>query len=175
MPVAGISFSRGQPNLCTLACRFDAMNEVFRIHVESLHPSFEKLMSMSPVKVRVLPNQMPKSGVYLFSEGDTHWYVGRTDRLRRRLREHCRTSSGHNSAPFAFLLAREDVKKRQIDGTRKQLETHEIFGPAFVAAKKRIKRMDVRYVEQKDPLRQALLEMYVAITLDTKYNSFDNH
>ena len=67
------------------------------------------------------------------------------------------------------------MKKRQIDGTRKQLETHEIFGPAFVAAKKRIKRMDVRYVEQKDPLRQALLEMYVAITLDTKYNSFDNH
>jgi len=151
------------------------MNEAFRAHVESLHPSFEKLLSMSPVRVCDLPKAMPTHGIYLFSEGDKHWYVGRTNRLPKRLAEHCRKSSSHNSAPFAFLLAREDTEKHQIKGQRKQLEAHEIFGPAFVAAKNRVSNMDVRYVEEPNPLRQALLEMYVAIALETKYNSFENH
>ncbi len=35
--------------------------------------------------------------------------------------------------------------------------------------------MDVRYVKESDPLRQALLEMYVAIALQTPHNSFENH
>jgi len=35
--------------------------------------------------------------------------------------------------------------------------------------------MTIRVVEEADPLRQALLEMYVAIALDAKYNDFDNH
>jgi hypothetical protein len=35
--------------------------------------------------------------------------------------------------------------------------------------------MDVRYVEVTDALRQALLEIYVAIALQTSYNDFDTH
>jgi len=35
--------------------------------------------------------------------------------------------------------------------------------------------MDVRYVEETDPLRQALLEIYVSIVLKTPYNDFDTH
>jgi hypothetical protein len=35
--------------------------------------------------------------------------------------------------------------------------------------------MDVRYVEETDPLRQALLEIYVSIILKTPYNDFDTH
>ena len=34
---------------------------------------------------------------------------------------------------------------------------------------------EIRVVEEAAPLRQALLEMYVAIALDAKYNDFDNH
>ena len=83
------------------------MNDAFRQHVESLHPSFERLMAMRPVKVYALPKEMPKRGIYLFSDGDSHLYVGRTNRLRKRLSEHCRKGSTHNSASFAFLLARE--------------------------------------------------------------------
>jgi hypothetical protein len=94
------------------------MNDAFRKHVESLHPAFERLMGMPPVKVCSLPKQMPKRGVYLFSEGDSHLYVGRTNRLRQRLAEHCRKSSTHNSAPFAFLLARNasEMKFRELPG-----------------------------------------------------------
>lgn len=35
--------------------------------------------------------------------------------------------------------------------------------------------MDVRYVSEPDPMRQALLEMYVSVSLQTPHNDFDNH
>ena len=35
--------------------------------------------------------------------------------------------------------------------------------------------MDIRYVEEADPVRQALLEIYVALASGAEQNSFDNH
>jgi hypothetical protein len=35
--------------------------------------------------------------------------------------------------------------------------------------------MDLRFVEESDPVRQTLLEVYVAVVLATPYNDFDNH
>ena len=35
--------------------------------------------------------------------------------------------------------------------------------------------MHVRYVYEPDPMRQALLEMYVSVSLGTPHNDFDNH
>ena len=35
--------------------------------------------------------------------------------------------------------------------------------------------MNVRVVEETDPFRQALLEMYVSVSLVTPHNDFDNH
>lgn len=35
--------------------------------------------------------------------------------------------------------------------------------------------MDVRYVDESNPICQALLEMYVAVVLDTPHNDFGNH
>lgn len=155
------------------------MNEMFREHVESLHPSFERLMAMPSVKACALPKEMPVRGIYLFSEGNRHLYVGRTNRLRRRLTEHCRKGSTHNSAPFAFLLARtasgQLAASYRPNGSRAELEKDPTFKSAFMAAKSRVSGMDIRYVEEVDPLRQALLEMYVAIALQTLHNSFDNH
>jgi hypothetical protein len=48
------------------------------------------------------------------------------------------------------------------------------FSTAFTEAKARIRKMDVRFVEESDPTRQALLEIYVAVVLATPYNDFDN-
>ncbi len=159
--------------------RLHCMNEIFRAHVESLHPAFERLMAMPPVKPCSLPINMPSRGIYLFTETGIHLYVGRTNRMRQRLREHCRASSTHNSAPFAFLLAREatgqTVATYQVRGSRAQLEQDPVFRQAFTAAKARVSNMDVRVVEEGDPLRQALLEMYVSIALQTPHNSFENH
>jgi hypothetical protein len=155
------------------------MDKRFREHIEKLHPSFERLMAMPPVKVCALPRPMPAAGVYLFSEGARHLYVGRTDRLRQRLGEHCRPSSTHNSAPFAFLLAREATGNRkptyQPTGSRAELAKNLKFGRTFTDSKKRVREMDVRFVEEIDSRRQALLEMYAAIALNTPHNSFENH
>ena len=49
------------------------------------------------------------------------------------------------------------------------------FVAAFDSAKARIRNMDLRFVEETDPVRQALLEIYVAEVLGTPYNDFDNH
>ena len=49
------------------------------------------------------------------------------------------------------------------------------FAAAFSDAKARIRHMDVRFVEETNPVRQSLLEIYVAVVLETPYNDFDNH
>ena len=51
----------------------------------------------------------------------------------------------------------------------------EDFAAKFVAAKQRLSEMDIRYVEEIDPIRQTLLEVYVAVVLKTPFNDFDNH
>jgi hypothetical protein len=46
---------------------------------------------------------------------------------------------------------------------------------AYELAKVRIRKMQVRYVEESDPLCQALLEIYLAIAAHARYNDFDTH
>ncbi|WP_161949904.1 GIY-YIG nuclease family protein [Desulfofustis glycolicus] len=134
---------------------------------------------MKPVSVVTLPRQMPMAGIYLFSEKDCHLYVGRTNNLRRRLQNHCHPSSGHNSATFAFRLAREltgIVQPTYVSkGSRVSLQQHPVFGPEFLTQKKRVREMQVRFVEESDPMKQALMEMYVSVSLSTPHNDFDNH
>jgi hypothetical protein len=80
---------------------------------------------------------------------------------------------------FAFRLAREStgslVAAYTVSGSRAALCAQDEFGSAFVLAKERVRSMDVRYVEEKDALRQALLEIYVSIVLKTPYNDFETH
>ena len=80
------------------------MDERFRHFIEQLDGQFQRLKFMGPMKVSDLPRMMPTSGIYLFSERSHDLYVGRSNRLKTRIQEHSRPSSGHNSAPFAFLL-----------------------------------------------------------------------
>ena len=155
------------------------MNEKFHKFIESLDPLYQCLVKMNPVTVPTLPQKMPRSGIYLFSEGYNHLYVGRTNRLRARLQEHCRPSSTHNSAPFAFRLARKTTGNKKASytekGPRSALEEEPEFQKIFVKQKLRIREMDVRFVSEPDPIRQALLEMYASVCLDTPHNDFDNH
>src|SRR4051794_13128318 len=87
------------------------MNGRFAKLVEDMDKQATKLLTMEPVTRATLPSQeqMPRAGVYLFSEGASHLYVGRTRRLRRRLIEH--SSRRLLAAPFAFRLARESCGK----------------------------------------------------------------
>jgi len=133
---------------------------------------------MEPVSVATLPTVMPPAGVYLFSDGEQHLYVGRTNTIKERLQNHCRPSSGHNSATFAFKLARKITGMTkatyQAQGSRSELEEHPVFSPVFIQQKQLVRGMSVRFVSEPEAIRQALLEMYVAVSLGTPHNDFDN-
>jgi predicted GIY-YIG superfamily endonuclease len=155
------------------------MDERFREHVEALIPKLATLRDMPPVTVPTLPRVMPARGVYLFSEGDEHLYVGRTNTLRKRLQNHCRPGSTHFQATFAFRLAREATGKLRAAykaaGSRTALLLDSAFAQAFLDAKARVRQMSVRFVEETKAIRQCLLEVYVAVVLEARYNDFDNH
>jgi hypothetical protein len=125
------------------------------------------------------PKGMPVSGIYLFTEAGKHLYVGRSRKIRTRLGHHCTPGATYKRGPFAFHLAREATgllkATYKTEGSRAELMKDPAFSAAFDRAKARIREMDIRFVAEPDPLRQAVLEMYVAIALPTRYNDFDTH
>jgi hypothetical protein len=83
-------------------------------------------------------------------------------------------------AAFAFKLAREATgflkpSYRSGDESRKGLMKNPRFITEFEKAKERIRKMDLRYVEENDQVRQALLEIYCAVVLQAPYNDFNTH
>jgi hypothetical protein len=143
------------------------MDSRFAGLVETLAPKLETLLAMEPLRFGQFPKVMAQSGVYLFSEGQNHLYVGRSNVLRKRYQRHFRT---HRSAAFAFLIARQETDRRTAsykkgDESREGLMKHSAFAAAFAAAKHRMRDMDYRYVEERDQVRQALLEIYCAVVL----------
>jgi predicted GIY-YIG superfamily endonuclease len=155
------------------------MDAAFKQFVETLHPSFERLMLMTPLSMTALPSKLPERCIYLLSEGSNHLYVGRTRRLRQRLRQHSIVAAQHNQAVFAFKLAREVTGRLaaaySVAGSRIALCAEPAFAEAFQQPKARVRNMDLRFVEEADPTRQALLEIYASVVLHTKYNDFDTH
>ena len=152
-----------------------------REHLHSVVLGLEKrlaeLLACEPRR-REEFDPVPKvPAIYLLSEGNRPQYVGRTDNLRDRLSGHMRLGNDRNSASFAFLLAKEDAggKGLNIKRTGSALEGDHEFQPFFRAAKERVARMRVRYVEVESPIEQALLEVYAAESLGTPYNSFETH
>ena len=152
------------------------MNERFKAHIEALPQSFEELLTFAPLTVEKTKREAPRlSGVYLLTENSEHLYVGRANDFRQRFQNHLGQPT---QASFAFLLAREVTGKTKASykkkGSRKELMLNPAFRNAFERAKVRIAKMHVRFVEENNPVRQHLLEAYVAVTLDTPYNSFKN-
>jgi hypothetical protein len=152
------------------------MNKRFKDIVDALEGQWQALLTMAPVIARDVSNATPVGGVYLFSENGEHLYAGRTKRrIVVRIRNHFSTAP---DCPFAWLLARESTGKKAMympDGSHRVLLTNPAFKAEYERAKDRIRRMHVRYVHEPDPLRQALLEIYVAIAAEARYNDFDTH
>jgi hypothetical protein len=150
------------------------MDPVFERFVSSLENKFQELISSEPMQI----NETPKDpGIYLFSENDIHLYVGRTKNLRRRRKYHININA--LDAPFAFRLAREDTGNKKATyskvGSRKDLLSNSVFLNSYKSAMNRIDKMDYRCVVESDPVKQALLEIYVSIVLKSPHNDFDTH
>jgi hypothetical protein len=107
-------------------------------------------------------------------------YVGRSGRkgrIKQRIMEHSRPSSGHNTASFAFLIAKEDAENTKIDlnKSRDDLQDDADFEPLYTKAKERVSKMQVRVIEIPDSITQTLFEVYAALELNTPYNEWGTH
>jgi predicted GIY-YIG superfamily endonuclease len=147
--------------------------------VAQLEPSLQSLLAAARYKPLSVPKAVAPAGIYLLSEGNQYLYVGRSNRISKRLGNHCRIGATYKMAAFAFRLARETTGMLQAtytkEGSRRALMQEPTFVRAFDAAKARIRDMDVRVVREPDPVRQTILEVYVAVALQTPYNDFDTH
>lgn len=147
--------------------------------IADLHGVCEELVAEKPAKsLQDIPTEKEcgkLSGVYLFTENGKHMYVGRSRNIRARYSGH--RANNEHSGSFAFLLTREIWKKlgRDINKTRKELMNIDAFKKLHKEMTKRIGRMEFRYVKESDDTTQAFLEIYCAVALNTKYNSFETH
>jgi hypothetical protein len=156
------------------------LNSEFMQIVRSLEDKLQKLITATPVKYEDLPRDLPKRAIYLFSQGTEYLYVGRTNNLRKRLQGHCIPSATHFTATLAFRMAREKTGSTKASyspkGSRFDLCQDPLFSSAFQEAKRQLREdMDIRFIQEDDPITQALLEIYVSLALKTPYNDFENH
>lgn len=86
-----------------------------------------------------------------------------------------RPGNDRYTATFAFRLAKQGCEQLSAGRTDAELESHPKFKPVFMAAKNRVSKMKVQYVEIRDPIEQTLFEVYAAESLGTKHNSFETH
>ena len=145
--------------------------------IVSKFPGWLDMLQKSPSLSRDQLQNVPGSGIYIFyDENDQPLYVGRSDRMRKRLLAHSRPSSGHESATFAFILAKEKLVNPEI-GTksRKALQSEEEFSKKYLETKIDVSKMRVRVIEIIEPTEQALFEIYAALELNTPYNVWENH
>jgi len=134
----------------------------------------------SPSYMRLeLPSTL-NQGIYVFYENGIPMYVGRTGRKGRfktRILEHSRPSSGHNTATFAFLLAKEKAAKRKmnVERSRDILEKDSPFKELYLETKKQVSNMKIKLIEIDNPIAQTLFEVYAALELETPYNEWGTH
>jgi hypothetical protein len=109
--------------------------------ISVLHEQLESLLRCEPFTFQTKPRQLPASAVYLFAEDPSPLYVGRSNRFRQRLGNHCRQSSRSNQSVFAFKLAREAAGLTEAiytgPNTRAGLMQNPVFVEGFIAAKRR--------------------------------------
>src|SRR5665213_1581315 len=137
------------------------MNAEFLQYIDRLDAKVDQLLAAPVYRFNDLPRGIPKSGVYLFSEGEQNLYVGRSNRIRGRLSSHCRDSSRHNAASFAFRIARERTGRVEAaynkTASRAALSVDPEFSVAFRAAKEFLRSLNIRFVEETHQTTQALL------------------
>jgi len=121
---------------------------------------------------------IPNAGIYVFYENDKPLYVGRSNRMKQRILEHGRESSGCYSATFAFNLAKEKLRCKENYRsltTRKELENAPDFKETYFGERARVAEMKVITIEIHDQILQTLFEVFAHLELKTKYNDFRTH
>ena len=117
--------------------------------------------------------QAPKKGVYVLYESGKPIYVGRSNRMPARIRQHGAESSDRYSATFAFKLLRQSLDEPE--GTAGEIEL--TYPDEYGEQRERVRGMTFRAVPVTDQLEQTLFEIYAILEMRTypKYNDFNTH
>ena len=152
------------------------MNETFEEYVDVMHNCFAKLEKMQPLNLADLKAaELPQAGIYVLYEYGIAQYVGRTGRLKARLKEHGHKNSNHFSASFAFILAKKQALLKGINCNRSRKAVVADPDFKFKEAKEVVSLMQFKFIEIIDPIAQTLFEVYAALELKTPHNSFEPH
>ena len=151
----------------------------FATPMENVMAAFDQLLGATAYTFPLKGAAPNAGGVYVFQEDGIALYVGRTDNLQSRLGQHQRAASPANQASFAARIAREDIGREEAtylaETSRKVLHATDEFAQAFMAAKSRVRAMQVRFVIITDPVEQAVLEIYAATILGAPFSDFATH
>lgn len=149
------------------------MNRAFQNAVGKMKRLMDKLLASEELRWADY-RLAPEKGVYVFYEKGEPIYVGRSNRMRSRIREHGAKGSRRYSATFALKLL-EETLPQQRGKTKRDLE--ENHPGEYSLQKARVRDMTFRAVEIKDQLKQTLFEVYAILEMGTnaKYNDFDTH
>jgi len=152
------------------------MKEEFKKIIDEL-PILMTTLNESSFHHRLETEKFPEKGIYVFYENGKPMYTGRSENVKERVKAHGRPSSGHNSATFAFILAKENAISSEIDLTqsREDLEKDTKFEPIYRAMKARVAKMQIKAVEIDNPITQTFFEVYAALELNTPYNEWGTH
>lgn len=145
-----------------------------------LDPLLNRLLACEPHSRDRRPAAPHDSGVYLFTQGEDHRYVGRAKNLNRRFGQHVAPKSPHNQAAFAFNLAKRAAEADGLDvnRTRKALAADPQFDDDyFVPAKREVREMEFRFVLLNDDSLSTIFEVFAALLLGTEgdFNLFATH
>jgi len=152
------------------------MNNFDKCVEKMRHDYLPSLQNMDAIPLSALNSaQLPEAGIYVLYEGSTPVYVGRTGKMKARLKQHGYKNSNHFSASFAFILAKKSALAKGVDCNRNRKELAADPGFGFKEAKYAVSCMSFRYVAIIDPIEQTLFEVYAALELNTEHNSFDSH
>ena len=135
---------------------------------------FNQLMLCEPLEMKARADWKGLHAIYVFYDADGNpCHTGRTRNLQGRVRAH--TANSHNSASFAFKLARQalDLKATyRPEGSRANLMQDPTFKAEFDRQREQIGQMRLRYVEIDCPIEQHLFELYAALRLGTSVSEF---
>jgi hypothetical protein len=146
---------------------------LFKNVVETFPSLLANLENSNSLRREEIPQNL-NQGIYVFYERGVPQYVGRSGRegrFKTRILEHSRPGSGHNTATFAFLIAKQSLEKDRPNISRVEVEKT----PEFAAAKQRIAGMQIKFFQIDDSIVQTLFEVYAALELETPYNSWETH
>ncbi len=155
------------------------MNERFKELTDRMPLRLHLLLEQPLISIDDIGiTQVPQRGIYVFFEDNDPIYVGRSNRLKERLKEHSQRGSDHYSATLAFRIAKQNMsilQKKERKQTNEQLMKNRDFVAEFEAAKGQIARAKIRFIEIEDQIEQAMFEIYASLALGTKLNDFSTH